>query len=161
MRWRDRRALPARLALGLFALYLGVTVPWALATAVTRLGEGVPHLGEDTATARRRVFGDAYAEAIEGIRRALPPGAIYVLINADKEDDGFPLWVRYDLAPHRAIYLGRLANLPPNVRRAFPRGAQAVILTFGGQEPPRLIDRQDFLTWFETPERADAPASPR
>jgi hypothetical protein len=142
----------------------------ALARAVSRIGEGVPHLGEDTETARRRVFGSAYVEAIDGIRRALPPGSIYILINADKEDDGFPLWVRYDLAPHRAIYLGRLSELPPNVRRAFPRGGQPVILTYGGQEPPRLIDRQEFLTWFETPghtgppekpERDDATGSPR
>jgi hypothetical protein len=171
-----RRAIPARLALGLFALYLGIAVPWALATAASRIGEGVPHLGEDPATARRRVFGAPYAEAIQGIRRALPPGSIYVLINADPEDDGFPLWVRNDLAPHRAIYLGRLSELPPNVRRAFPRGRQPVVLTYSYKEPPRLVDRKEFLDWFETPaqtaspeqpgkekkpERGDAPASPR
>ncbi len=147
----------ARLALGLFALYLALAVPLAFSTAFTRLAEGLPHLGEDPPTARRRVFGTPYAEAIEGIRRALPPGYVYVLINADDQDDGLPLWVRYDLAPHRAIYLGRLSKLPPNVRRAFPRGGQPVVLTYGAKEPPRLIDRADFLDWFETPGRTGLP----
>ena len=128
-----------------------------LKTAYTRLTEGLPHLGEAPPTARRRVFGVPYTAAIEGIRRALPPDSVYVLINADDKDDGFPLWVRYDLAPNRAIYLGRLSKLPPNVRRAFPRGGQPVVLTDGDREPPRLIDRDDFLDWFETPGRTARP----
>jgi hypothetical protein len=131
------------------------------------MAEGVPHLGEDPATARRRVFGTPYTEAILGIRRALPPGYVYVIINMDDEDDGFPLWVRYDLAPHRAIYLGRLSQLPPNVRRDLPRGGQPIVLTYGSQAPPQLISRRDFLDWFESPNRTrmpqrdDAPAGPR
>ncbi|MEA2694795.1 MAG: hypothetical protein QOJ16_4182 [Acidobacteriota bacterium] len=131
-----------------------------MATAYSRVVQGVPHIGEDTATARRRVFGAPYVEAIEGIRRALPPGFVYVLINADDQDDGFPLWVRHDLAPHRAIYLGRLSELPPNVRRAFPHGGQPVVLTYSYKEPPRLISRQEFLDWFETPGRTGSPEKP-
>jgi hypothetical protein len=123
----------------------------AVETAYTRLQEDLPHLGDDPPTARRRVFGTPYTEAIEGIRRALPPGSVYVLINANDKDEGFPLWVRYDLAPHRAIYLGRLSQLPWNIRRAFPHGDPPVVLTYGAKEPPRLIDRREFLDWFETP----------
>lgn len=135
-----------------------------MATAVTRFREGVPHLGEDPATARRRVFGTPYAEAIEGIRRALPPDYAYVIVNMDEEDDGFPLWVRYDLAPRHAIYLGRLSQLPPNLKRVLPR--QPLVLTYGSRLPPQLITRRDFLDWFEDPDhnrwpdRDDAPAGP-
>jgi hypothetical protein len=74
-----------------------------------------------------------------------------VLINADEEDEGMPLWVRFDLAPRRAIFLGRLKDLPRRVRRAFPRGGQPVVLTFDDREPPRLVSRDEFLDWFETP----------
>jgi hypothetical protein len=137
-----------------------VAAPKAIAVAWERLADGLPHLGEAPAAARRRVLGVAYTEAIEGIRRALPPGYVYVLINADEHDEGGPLWARFDLAPHPAIFLGRLSKLPPRVRRAFPRGPQPVVLTFGDGEPPRLIDRHDFLDWFETPGRTGTPGRP-
>jgi hypothetical protein len=143
----------ARLAVGFFALYLAIAAALALKTAFSRISEGLPHLGEAPPTARRRVFGTPYTEAIEGIRRTLPPDSVYLLINTDDEDDGFPLWVRYDLAPRRALYLGRLSQLPWNVRRAFPRGGQPVVLTFGSEKPPRLVGRKEFLDWFETPGR--------
>jgi hypothetical protein len=84
-----------------------------------------------------------------------------VLINANDKDEGFPLWVRYDLAPRRAIYLGLLSKLPSNIRRAFPHGGQPVVLTSGDKEPPRLIDRQEFLDWFETPGRTGRPENGR
>ncbi|HTQ78803.1 MAG TPA: hypothetical protein VMM92_02320, partial [Thermoanaerobaculia bacterium] len=145
------------LAFGLFLLYLAVAAPLALVQAWTRVSDGLPHLGEDPETARRRTFGAPYTDAIAGIRRALPPGLAYVLINADDHEEGAPLWVRHDLAPHPAIFFGRLSQLPPNVRRAFPRGSQPVILTFGYKEPPLLVGRKEFLDWFETPGRKGLP----
>ena len=131
-------------------------MPKALIAAWEQVADGVPHLGESPAAARRRTLGAPYAEAIEGIRRALPPGFAYVLINAEDKDEGGPLWIRFDLAPHPALFLGRLSRLPPRVRRAFPRGPQPVVLAFGG-EPPRLIERNEFLAWFEAPGRTGRP----
>jgi hypothetical protein len=137
-----------------------VTVPKALTAAWEQIADGVKHLGEGPAAARRRTLGVPYTAAIEGIRRALPTGFVYVLINADDHDEAGPLWTRFDLAPHPAIFLGRLSQLPPRVRRAFPRGPQPVVLVFGDSEPPRLIARHDFLDWFETPGRTGPPPGP-
>jgi len=134
-----------------------VTVPKALIATWEQVAVGVSHLGEGPAAARRRTLGVPYTEAIEGIRRALPPGSVYVLINADDKDEGDPLWTRFDLAPHPALFLGRLSRLPPRVRRAFPRGQPPVVLTFGNGEPPRLLGRAEFLDWFETPGRTGRP----
>ncbi|HXO22228.1 MAG TPA: hypothetical protein VOA87_20105 [Thermoanaerobaculia bacterium] len=57
------------------------------------------------------------------------------------------MWVRFDLAPRRALFLGHLDELPraAALKKGLPRGPQQVVLTYGPAAAPRLQDRQSFL----------------
>jgi hypothetical protein len=126
-------------------------VPMALARAVRRALDAVPHLGEDPLAARRRVFGAAWVDAIEEIRRRVPEDAAYALIDAQPVEQGALYWVRFDLAPRRALFLGRQRNLPGlrRLQSRIPAGVRWVVVTTGSEAPPRLLTRQELLRELE------------
>jgi len=98
------------IALGLFALYLGVTVPKALIATWEQVAVGVSHWARGPAAARRRPW-RPLNEAIEGD----PPGApARVRLRADqrrRQDEGDPLYP-LRLAPP-GLFLGAAFRLPP------------------------------------------------
>jgi len=136
----------AALASGLFALYLASAAFLCLGHAAVRVGRAWQHRGESPAAARRRVFGAPYCDAIAALRRAIPVDGSYVLVDAGGRAEGSALFVRYDLAPRRAIFIGRWDALPASdsLRRTLPRGLP-VIVAENGAAPPRALDRRGFL----------------
>lgn len=133
-------------ALGLLGLFLLISIPTAAIHAGVRLVQAVTLAGEDSAGARRRVEGEAYMKAIEQIRRTIPRDGEYLLVDGGEEWQGGSYWVRFDLAPRRARFLGMLRDLPGPGRLAdrLPASARWVVIAFYGR-PPILIDREAFL----------------
>ena len=73
---------------------------------------------------------------------------------------GGTYWVRYDLAPRRAVYLGRLNELTSamQVRRRLTVNLRHVVVAFGNGKPPRLYDRYRFLQEIDRRARAGIAA---
>ena len=132
---------PRRLALALFAAYLATAIPVGLVKAARRLGRAAIHIGESPRDARRRVYGKAYSEAVEAIRRAIPRDAAYGLVDGDPDPLlGTPFWLRFDLAPRRAVELNR--GLSP------PSGLRWVVATHGS-DPPVLLTADRYVSTLE------------
>jgi hypothetical protein len=147
-----RRSFPATLALALLALQLAVALPLALARSAREGWHLIDHRNETPYDRRVRTFGPAYVEAVEKIRRTIPADGAYLLINANPDAEaGGPIWVKFDLAPRRAVYLGMLDGLgkADRVRRRSPRAARWVVITRGGTDPPILLERRVFLRQLE------------
>jgi hypothetical protein len=68
-------------------------------------------LGADEALATLR--GQDYVAAIRRIRAELPEDSEYLLLGGTQE--GADVFVRFDLAPRRAIFGGAIADIPRNV----------------------------------------------
>lgn len=139
------------LALGIFALSIAFALPPAVSRTMRWVGQAVSVADEDLATVRRRGLGDPWVLAIEEIRRAVPRNGEYLLVNGGSEWEGGPYWVRFDLAPRRARFLGILSQLPNAnaVRRRMPRSARYVVIAFREPQPPILMEREDFLHALE------------
>lgn len=148
---RSRRTRPGAAlraaALGLFALFLAVSLPSAAARSARRLAQAVGLAGEGREAARRRVLGDAWVEMVAAIRRAVPPDGAYLLVDATPEEEGGAYWVRYELAPRRAIFLGKVMELPPPERLAAETagGPPWVVVAMRDRQPPLLFRRDVFL----------------
>ena len=134
-------------ALGVFAIYLGFAAPPAVSRTARWVVQAVSVAGEDLAAARRRSLGEPWVAAIAEIRRRIPPDGEYLLVNGGLEWEGGPYWVRFDLAPRRARFLGLWSELPENgVRRLLlPSSSRWVIIAFREPQPPILMQREDFL----------------
>lgn len=142
----------AWLALALLAVHLGVTLPRALRRSVLEIRNLVEVRHQTPFEKRARNFTPGYVQAIERIRREIPPDGAYLLINAHPDfEEGGPLWIKFDLAPRRAVYLGKLDEIgnARRLRRRMPRAARWVILARGPYEPPVLIERHRFLRELE------------
>ena len=133
-------------ALALFGLLLAVSLSWSSVRSVRRIWRAAIHAGETPLEERSRLFNPEYAEAIEEIRRTIPPHGVYALVDADPAEEGSVFWVRFDLAPRRAAYLGFLPDLrsPRVVRERLIREARWVIVA-SVRRPPVLYERRDFL----------------
>lgn len=143
-----RSSFPATLALVLLATHLAVAVPRALLRSAREGRNLIANRHETPFQKRARNFGSGYAEAIERIRRKIPPDGAYLLINTHRDfEEGGPLWIKFDLAPRRAVYLGKLDRLgsAERLRRRLPRAARWVVLAHGPYDPPVLIERHVFM----------------
>ena len=142
------RLLFSSLALLLLALHLAISLPAALDRSVQRVSHMLATLGESPREERSRSFGPGYVDAIEQIRRTIPRDAAYVLVNGDPDDEGGPLWVKFDLAPRRAVFLGRLRDTEDGnrLRNRMPRAARWVVISYGDYRPPLLLERHDFVS---------------
>jgi hypothetical protein len=140
------RSRSATIALALFGLLLAVSLFWSTGRAVRRIYWAFAYAGETPLEERSRQFSLEYARAIEEIRRTIPPHAVYALVDADPTEEGSVLWVRYDLAPRRAIYLGFLHDLrePRTVRQRLIREVRWIIVA-SVRRPPVLYERPEFL----------------
>jgi hypothetical protein len=141
---RSRRS--AAIALSLFGLLLAVSVAWSTGRSVRRIYWAFSYRGETPLAERSRQFDPQYAQAIENIRQTIPRHAVYALVDADPEEEGSVLWVRFDLAPRRAVYLGFLHDLhsAKAVRIRLVREARWVVVA-SVRRPPVLYERHDFL----------------
>jgi hypothetical protein len=137
------------LALGAFALFLvhsGCLTGLQAAGTITR---AAALADEDLAAVRRRMLGPSYVRAIERLRRDIPRDGEYLLVRDVTEGDGGgAYWVRYELAPRRARFLGDWNRLPDGrtLRRRLPPGPRLVVIAFTEPRPPVLMDRDDLLS---------------
>jgi hypothetical protein len=142
-----RSSLLARLALALLAIQMAVAVPRALHRSLDEGWSLIVHRRETPFEKRARDFGPGYARAIEQIRRTIPVDGAYLLINGYQGfEEGGPLWVKFDLAPRRAVYLGKLDELgtAERLRRRMPRAARWVVIAHA-YDPPVLMERHQFV----------------
>jgi len=133
-------------AAGLLGMFLAVAVPLAVLHAGRKVVEAAK-AHESLAAARARVHGLEYTRAIDQIRRELPPDGAYLLVMGGEPNSGGAYWVRYDLAPRRAFYFGRLDDFTSSaqVRHALPANLRHVVVAFDSKVPPRLYERYRFL----------------
>jgi hypothetical protein len=146
----------AVLAVGLLALHLSVAVPWALRKSAGAGLQMIHVAGETPSAKRSRTYGPDYVRAIAEIRRTIPPDGAYVLLNGSPEDVGAPIWVKFDLAPRRAVYLGNAKDVGSldRFRRRIPRAARWVVIAYTSYGRPVLVERYKFLRQLR--ERGDA-----
>lgn len=126
-----------------FAAYLAAmsaSVIPRLSFGVARLLDPWTHLNETWIRTLARQRGGEYAAAIASIARALPPDATYGLVDAVDLRDGGGYWIRFDLAPRKAIYLGTLEDLRRDPRPAELLVAEGrkLVLARPGPEPSEL-----------------------
>ena len=136
----------ARRLLGLAALAFFVTaaVRPAVSGACARLRAARVHRGETAVEARRRCFGPAFVDGVDRLRATLGPDEPYYLVEGGDPNAGGALWVRYELAPHRAIFLGRFSRLAASgrLRRQVATNIHRVAVALGPGRSP--IDWQRF-----------------
>jgi len=136
------------LALGAFAIFLAHSGYWTLFRVSNCMRQAAPLFNEDTLAIRRRTLGPSYVRAIERLRREIPRDGEYLLVRDVTEGDGGgAYWVRFELAPRRARFLGDWTALPDGrtLRRKLPPRPRQVIIAFTEPRPPLLMDREDFL----------------
>jgi hypothetical protein len=148
---RDRAvAVPAatasarRVVLGLFFASLLVAVPLAAVRVAFRLREAAAAMGEDARGARARKLGADAVAAYDRIRRAVPEDGAYLLLDGGEEWEGATYWVRFELAPRRARFAGRLSELAATPGWTLPPGPRWVVVALPGR-PPLLLAREDLV----------------
>ncbi|MFI5182258.1 MAG: hypothetical protein ACHQPI_12800 [Thermoanaerobaculia bacterium] len=133
-----------RLAILPLVAVLAALVPLAAQRTRTNFLLGLAGFHDDEVTARRRIWGDAYVDAIEAIRRAIPEGAEYLIV-VDKRP-GTPDYVAYDLAPRRPLYLPNVFTADELRRVGPPPGAPPwVVIASRKTDPPRLLATAEFF----------------
>lgn len=133
--WRRRLATAV---LSLFGLFLLVALPHAGGRGVVRTGRAFLRAEESPLEERRRMFGAAYADGIEAIRRQIPEDGAYLLVDGSPEDEGTTYWVRFDLAPRRAVEGGTLQALQ-NGRTKVPPDLQWIVVARKDYGAPELL----------------------
>jgi hypothetical protein len=141
-------------ALAILALSLLAALPLAALRVARRIGEVVPLAGEDARSAHARVLGAAAADALDSIRRTIPPDGEYLLLDGGAGWQGATYWVRFELAPRRARYAGQLSEMSgpsgaSGQKRSLPAGPRWVVIAFP-HDPAVLLDRSDFLRRMNT-----------
>jgi hypothetical protein len=141
------------LILVLFAASLLVALEQAAKRSWVRIAQAGSRLGEDSRQARRRALGARWVAAEEEIARAIPAGGDYLLVDGGAERQGAALFLRYQLAPRRARFAGRLSEVaevadPGRWAASLPAEARWVVVAYPGR-PPALVDREDFPRWLE------------
>src|SRR5436305_3852110 len=132
-RWNLRRSrhVADLAALGLAALYLAVAVPLALYRAGMRVAVAASEPHETAEAALARVHGEAFAEAIAAIRRAVPVDESYLLVAENDPEEGDENWVRYELAPRRAVLVRGRPRSARSLRQRIPAGIRWVVVARG------------------------------
>src|SRR5262245_50639918 len=101
------------LALGVFALFLLHAGAATAARVYGWITQTSSLAGEDAFTIRRRMLGISYVRMVERLRRTIPRDGEYILVRGKGENEGGgSYWVRFELAPRRARYLGPWEELP-------------------------------------------------
>lgn len=94
------------------AVFLAASVPSALAASWKRVMAAWHDRALDADESLATVRGPDYVAAIRRIREELPADSEYLLFGAP---DGADVFVRFDLAPRRAVFGGATTDLSKNV----------------------------------------------
>jgi hypothetical protein len=135
------------ITLALVAVSVLAAVPLTALRVGRRILETVPLAGEDARGARERALGAPVVESLDEIRRVIPADGEYLMVDGGEEFDGATYWIRFELAPRRARFAGRLSEMkaPPSL----PAGPRWVVVAFP-RGPAALLDRDDFLRRMES-----------
>jgi hypothetical protein len=147
---RVRVARFRRLALAAFLLSLVVDLPLTAVRTLRRVGRAALSLGEDARGARVRLLGAATVRALDSLRQAIPADGEYLLVDGGEELQAEAYWVRFELAPRRALFAGRLSEMERASRQAWelPPAARWVVVAYPGG-PPRLLSREQLVDLLE------------
>ena len=128
----------------LFAAGLTASLAWSVARSARRIETSFVHAGESTLAERSRELGALYTRRIEEIRRAIPRDGAYALVDGDGAELGGAVWVRFDLEPRRAVYLGPRQDLPESgeLRRRIPPEIRWVVVAYAEGPPQRMTVAQ-------------------
>jgi hypothetical protein len=139
-----------RLAVAAFLLSLVADLPLTAARTLRRVGRATLSLGEDARGARARLLGAATVRALDSIRQAIPANGEYLLVDGGEELQAEAYWVRFELAPRRAVFAGRLSEMEraPRPAREIPSAARWVVVAYPGGAP-RLLSRQELVDRLE------------
>jgi hypothetical protein len=143
-----------RIFLGLSALFLFLasSVPVTLGTSAQFALRARKRVRLDAIEAQRLVFGDAYVDSLESIRGIIPEDEPYYLVSNEDATEGAELWVRYALAPRRAVFLGSYRDLREKRISLEPRARlRWVVIAHSSGLPARLVLRRDFLAMLREP----------
>jgi hypothetical protein len=140
-----------RAALVLFALFVLTSLPVAAWRALGRLGFALSRAPESVPQARLRILGPEVTAAYDALRRAIPRDGEYLLIDGGTPDQGNPLWVRFELAPRKARWLGAWSALPSSeeLRRRWPATARYAVIALPERQPPVLLSQEELLSALE------------
>ena len=130
----------------LFGLFLLTALPRFVRLAYLRI-EGVLFQAPAPGEVRRLVLGPDVAAAYDRIREAIPRDGEYVLIEGVDPREGSIFWVRYELAPRKALFLGSWEQLPASdeVRRLWPPGARYAVVSSSQGYAPALLEQRELL----------------
>jgi hypothetical protein len=139
-----------RLALAAFLLSLIVDLPLTALRTLRRVGRATLSLGEDARGARVRLLGAATVAALDSLRQAIPADGEYVLVDGGEEPQAEAYWVRFELAPRRAVFVGRLSEMERAPRPAWnlPPATRWVVVAYPGGRS-QLLSRQEFVELLE------------
>lgn len=131
-----RRLLPLA-GLAALAAFLVLRLPTALDASRKRIKDAWRDRSLDADSALVRLRGPEYVAAIHGIRERLPVDAEYLLLAAG---GGAEKFVRFDLAPRRAIFGGELKDVADNVTLAkLPSLPEWTVIPSLDTPGPRLV----------------------
>jgi hypothetical protein len=142
---------PATIVRSVTLLVLAAHLLLALTKELSRsllwVRQGLSTMSWDLASARRAALGDAWVDAIGALRQAIPRDGEYFLVNADSRRADAPLWVRFELAPRRARFLGSLAEVAADEDREarLVGPGRWVVVALPEPQAPRLLTREQFL----------------
>jgi len=91
-------------------LFLGSALPATVARMELHFSRGRESMHLGSLEARGRILGKPYVQSLAAIRHLIPDGEGYFLVDAGPPGEASPLWVRYELAPRKAVLLGSLAE---------------------------------------------------
>ena len=140
------------MALVLLAVSLLAALPLTALRVGRRIFEVAQLAGEDARSAHMRILGAAAADVLDSIRRTIPPNGDYLLLDGGAEWQGATYWVRFELSPRRARFVGRLSEMSGQsqplrqLRQALsqPGGPSWVVVAFP-HDPAVLLDRGELL----------------
>ncbi len=157
-------ALQKTARIGLLAvvgLFLSLNAPAALMKSLRRIKQGWELRNETLIESRTRLFGAGYVESVESIRRSILPDGDYLLVIRRGAEEEAALWVRYDLAPRRALLFDQSGAVL--IRGQEPRPAtvgglpERAVIVSAGRRAPQLVATA--LLFRGSP--VDAPAQRR
>lgn len=145
------RPLSGRIALLLVAATLSAATLRPVAVSLVRILSAIQGTGTGTLAGRTRIFGSGYTQTVETIRRTLRDTAPYALLEAGSPDEGGTLWLRYDLAPRKAIELGRMGDLATHPDRFERLSGEVrwIVVSHGYGANPEILDRRQFVALLE------------
>src|SRR5262245_10061227 len=137
-------------ALVALALFFALALPPAISRAAYWTYRA--STAGDAIEVRRQVLGDAWVDGIDRARRLIPADGSYFLVNGEHVM-GCAYWVRYELAPRRARFVGVLPRLPrdASLRTLLTGDESWVVIAYREPRPPLLLRREEFLRSMEQP----------